>query len=412
MSALTSHIEWDVYKIREAFPVLHQEVNGYPLVYLDNAATTQKPQAVIDALANYYRFDNGNVHRAAHVLSDRATTAFEAARGVVADFINSPSSNSIIWTRGTTEAINLVAASYGSQMIGEGDRILVSALEHHSNIVPWQLLAQRTGAEVLAIPVNEKGELDLDALAGQLDQRVKLIAVNHVSNALGTVNPVKTIVEMGHAAGAVVLIDGAQAVAHLPVDVEDIGCDFYAFSGHKLYGPTGIGVLWGKEHLLDAMPPYQSGGEMIETVSFEGTTFNSVPYKFEAGTPNIAGAIGLAAAIEFLTQFDRSVIARHESALLDYCIQRGKAAGLQRIGCAAHVAGAYSFLVPGTHPADVGMLLDQQGVAVRTGHHCVQPLMAAFGVPGTVRASFSMYNTLSEIDTLFNALEKAKTFLL
>lgn len=411
MNQRNGAVAWDVHKVREAFPILKQEVNGYPLVYLDNAATTQKPLVVVDALADYYRCDNANVHRAAHVLSDRATTAFEQARDTIARFIHSPSSKNVIWTRGTTESINLVASSFGPQVVGVGDRILVSFLEHHSNIVPWQLLAQRTGAEVVPIPVTQRGELDLHAYEKLLDPRVKLVAVNHVSNALGTINPVEKIVQMAKSVGAHVLIDGAQAVAHFPVDVQSIGCDFYAFSGHKLYGPTGIGVLWGKEELLDAMPPYQSGGEMIETVSFNGTTFNTLPYKFEAGTPNIAGAIGMAAAIGFLSGYDRQAIEQHERDVLSYCIELGEQAGLKRIGRADETTGVYSFLLPGAHPADVGMLLDQQGIAVRTGHHCVQPLMAEYGIPGTIRASFSMYNTREEVEALFDGLEKVKTFL-
>lgn len=402
---------WNVERVREEFPILDQWVNDHPLVYLDNAATTQKPRVVLNALHHYYTKDNANVHRAAHVLSDRATTAFENARVSVGRFINSPSARQIIWTRGTTEAINLVANTFGEQHIGPGSRILVSALEHHSNIVPWQMLANKVGGELVPIPVNDAGELDLGAYQALLDDRVKLVAVNHVSNALGTVNPVKMMTAQAHAVGAKVLIDGAQAVAHFAVDVQDLNCDFYAFSGHKLYGPTGIGVLWGKTELLEAMPPYQGGGEMIETVSFAGTTYNELPYKFEAGTPNIAGAIGLAAAVEFVTGFDRAQVEAHEQMLLSYCIAQGEAAGLSRVGRAASATGVYSFLLPGSHPADVGMLLDQQGVAVRTGHHCAQPLMAALGIPGTVRASFSMYNTRNDVDALFSALAKAKTFL-
>lgn len=403
---------WDVEMVRADFPILDQQVNGYSLVYLDNAATTQKPTAVIDAIDHYYRCDNANVHRAAHVLSDRATSAFEHARQGVAAFLNSPKPAQVIWTRGTTEAINLVAFSFGLQNFKAGDKILVSALEHHSNMVPWQMVAQVTGAEVVAIPVTPKGELDQAAYTALLNDKVKLVAVNHVANALGTVNPVKQMIAQAHAVGAKVLVDGAQAVAHFAVDVQDLGCDFYAFSGHKLFGPTGIGVLWGKEALLEAMPPYQGGGEMIETVSFAGTTYNGLPYKFEAGTPNIAGAIGLGAAIEYLQGLDRVAAEQHEQALLAYCIELGDQAGLQRVGCAAQAVGVYSFLIPGTHPADVGMLLDQQGVAVRTGHHCAQPLMAEFGISGTVRASFSLYNTFADVDRLFQAIAKAKTFLL
>lgn len=403
---------FDVDQVRAQFPILHQEVNNEPLVYLDNAATTQKPQVVIDAINHYYCADNSNVHRAAHVLADRATTAFERARQITAGFINSASSDQVIWTRGTTEAINLVAQSYGRSVLKPGDRILVSALEHHSNIVPWQLIAGACGAEVLPIPVNRAGELQQDAYRALLDERVKLVAVNHVSNALGTVNPVVQMIEDAHRVGAKVLIDAAQSVAHFPVDVQALDCDFFAFSGHKVFGPTGIGVLWGKRELLEQMPPYQGGGEMIETVSFSGTTFNTLPYKFEAGTPNIAGAIGLGAALSWLQNQDREAMAAHEATLLAECVRRGEHMGLQRVGAPKAAAGVYSFLMPGTHPADVGTLLDQQGVAVRTGHHCAQPLMEDFRVPGTVRASFSIYNTHYDLERLFKGLQKVKTLLL
>lgn len=411
-SSSASAANFNVDEVRAQFPILQQEVNGQPLVYLDNAATTQKPQAVIDAIAHYYRCDNSNVHRAAHALADRATTGFEQARQAVAQFINSPSPEQIIWTRGTTEAINLVAQSYARSVLRRGDRVLVSALEHHSNIVPWQLVAEACGAEVVPIPVGNDGDIDQDAYQKLLDERVKLVAVNHVSNALGTVNPVAQMIEQAHSVGAKVLIDGAQSVAHFPVDVTALDCDFFAFSGHKAFGPTGIGVLWGKRELLEQMPPYQGGGEMIETVRFEGTTFNTLPYKFEAGTPNIAGAIGMGAALRWLQGLDRGAMERHEAQLLAQCIASGERLGLQRVGAPRLAAGVYSFLIPGTHPADVGMLLDQQGVAVRTGHHCAQPLMAQFGVPGTVRASFSLYNTLHDVERLVEGLEKVKTFLL
>lgn len=408
-----AHVKtFDVNAVRADFPILHQKVNGHPLVYLDNGATTQKPEAVIDAISDYYRHYNSNVHRGAHALSDKATQKFENARSSVAEFIHSESTDQIIWTRGTTEAINLVASTWGRANIGPGDKILVSALEHHSNIVPWQLLAEQQGAEVLPIAVTELGEIDLGALDSLLDERVKLVAVNHISNALGTINPVKAIADKAKAVGAKVLVDGAQAVAHFSVDVESLGCDFYAFSGHKLFGPTGIGVLWGRRELLEAMPPYHGGGEMIETVSFSGTTFNTIPYKFEAGTPDIAGAIGLAAAIQYLDSFDRNAIAEHEAQLLAYAIERSKSiAGLRRIGQAKHSAAVFSFLIDGAHPSDVGMLLDQQGVAVRTGHHCAQPLMAQYNIPGTVRASFSFYNTKDDVDRLFEALQKVMQFL-
>ncbi|MBC6905720.1 SufS family cysteine desulfurase [Saccharophagus sp. K07] len=403
---------YDVEAVRRDFPILQQLVHDQPLVYLDSAATTQKPRVVIDALSQYYLQDNSNVHRAAHALADRATTGFENARKRIAQFINSPKPEQIIWTRGTTESINLVAASYGRVALQPGDKILVSTLEHHSNIVPWQLIAAERGATVIPIPLDNRGDLDLDAYAALLDERVKIVAVNQVSNALGTVNPIKSIVQSAHAVGAKVLVDGAQAIAHFPVDVQDLNCDFYAFSGHKAFGPTGIGVLWGRESLLEQMPPYQGGGEMIESVSFSGTTFNQLPYKFEAGTPDIAGAIGMAAAIEYLGNLDRAAVQAHEAALLAECIERGEEMGLRRVASPRHAAGIYSFLLPGAHPSDVGTILDQQGVAVRTGHHCAQPLMAYLGVPGTVRASLSIYNNHEDIDRFFNAMAKVKKFLL
>jgi cysteine desulfurase/selenocysteine lyase len=403
---------FDVEKIRADFPILHQEVNGQPLVYLDNAATTQKPNAVIDAISDYYRNDNSNVHRGAHALADRATVKFEAAREKVAQFLNSPSTKQIIWTRGTTESINLVAASWGKANLQPGDRILVSAMEHHANIVPWQLIAQSTGALLEVIPVDACGSINMLAFDAMLDARVKMVAVGHVSNAMGSVNPVEKIIKLAHAVGARVLIDGAQAVSHWAVDVQKLNCDFYAFSAHKVFGPTGLGVLYGKADLLESMPPYQGGGEMIETVSFAGTTFNQLPYKFEAGTPDIAGAIGLGAAIDYLQSLDRMAAAEHELALLAYAEEKARSTeGLTLVGTAANKASVMSFLIDGAHPADVGVLLDKQGVAVRTGNHCAQPIMDQFGIPGTVRASFSFYNTFAEVDRLFVAIEKAKTFL-
>jgi len=400
---------FDPLAVRADFPILDQLINGYPLVYLDNAATTQKPNAVIDAISHYYRHDNANVHRGVHTLSDRATSLFEQSREKVSEFLNSPSSRQIIWTSGTTEAINLVAFSWGRSNLGPGDRILVPWLEHHSNIVPWQLAAESVGAEVVPIPVSDAGEIDLDALQALLDERVKLIVVNQVSNALGTVNPVDAIVELGHAVGAKVLVDGAQAVGHWPVDVQALGCDFYVFSAHKLFGPTGVGVLWGREELLEAMPPYMGGGEMIETVSFSGTTFNSLPFKFEAGTPNIAGVVGLGAAIDYVNTIDRSAAAAHEAQLLAYSIElASEIEGLRRVGTPAKSAGIFSFVLDSCHPSDVGMLLDEQGIAVRTGHHCAQPLMERLGVPGTVRASYSIYNTRDDVTRLFEGIRKAK----
>jgi cysteine desulfurase/selenocysteine lyase len=408
---------FDVERVRQDFPILHQQVNGHPLVYLDNAATTQKPNAVIDAIVNYYREDNSNVHRGAHALADRATAKFEAARITVAKFINAPiingSAKQILWTRGTTESINLVAASWGRSQLVAGDRILVSAMEHHSNIVPWQMVAQEKGAVVEPIPVDASGTLDIHSLVAMLDSRVKMVSIGHVSNALGTINPVEDIIRLAHAAGAKVLIDGAQAVSHWPVDVQALDCDFYAFSAHKVFGPTGLGVLYGKLDLLESMPPYQGGGEMIETVSFACTTYNQLPYKFEAGTPDIAGAIGLAAAIDYLNQLDRRAAAVHEQALLRYAEDKARATeGVRLVGTASHKTSVMSFLLDGAHPQDLGMLLDKQGIAVRTGNHCAQPLMDQFSIPGTVRASFSFYNTFAEVDRLFAALEKAKTFLL
>jgi cysteine desulfurase/selenocysteine lyase len=404
---------FDVEKIRADFPILHQQVNGQPLVYLDNAATTQKPNAVIDAISDYYRTDNSNVHRGAHALADRATVKFEAAREKVAQFLNAPAAKQIIWTRGTTESINLVAASWGKSNLQPGDRILVSAMEHHANIVPWQLIALATGATLEPIPVDANGNINMLAFDAMLDAHVKMVAVGHVSNAMGTINPIEKIITLAHAVGARVLIDGAQAVSHWAVDVQKLNCDFYVFSAHKLFGPTGLGVLYGKEDLLNSMPPYQGGGEMIETVSFAGTTFNQLPYKFEAGTPDIAGAIGLGAAIDYLQSLDRIAAAEHEQALLAYAEQKARATeGLTLVGTAHHKTSVMSFLIDGAHPADVGVLLDKQGIAVRTGNHCAQPIMDQFGIPGTVRASFSFYNTFAEVDRLFVAIEKAKTFLI
>ncbi len=413
MNDLAKPLPFDAERVRADFPILHQDVNGHPLVYLDNAATTQKPRAVIQALVDYYEQDNSNVHRGAHALADRATQKFEAARVKVAEFINAAEARQVIWTRGTTESINLVAASWGRANLQAGDRVLVSAMEHHSNIVPWQLVAAEKGASVEPIPVDANGTLDLAALEAMLDDRVKLVACGHVSNALGTVNPVADVVRLAHAAGALVLIDGAQAVSHWPVDVQALDCDFYAFSAHKLFGPTGLGVLYGKRELLEAMPPYQGGGEMIETVSFAGTTFNQLPYKFEAGTPDIAGVIAFGAAIDYLNQLDRAGAAAHEQALLAYAEERARATpGIRLVGTSAHKTSVMSFLLEGAHPNDVGMLLDQQGVAVRTGNHCAQPIMEQFGIPGTVRASLAFYNTRADIDRLFEALEKVRQFLI
>ncbi|MEI4943044.1 cysteine desulfurase [Aeromonas caviae] len=398
-------------RLRGQFPALAQEVNGHPLVYLDNAATTQKPQAVLDAINHYYRADNANVHRAAHALSGRATRAFEDARETVARFINAPRSHEVIWTRGTTEAINLVAQSWGMSELRAGDEIVLSTLEHHANIVPWQLVAQRTGAVIRVIPLDERGDLDIAAYLALLGPRTRLVSVAHVSNALGTVNPVKEMVAAAKAVGALSLIDGAQAVAHLVVDVQAIGCDFYAFSGHKLYGPTGIGVLWGHTALLERMPPWQAGGEMIDRVSFSGTTFNTLPFKFEAGTPHIAGAIGLTAAIDFVMEQDRDSLASHEAALTDYLIAGlQQVPGLRLVGEPGQRAGAVSFLLEDIHPQDAATLLDMQGIALRVGHHCAMPLMESLGIGGTLRASLACYNNRDDVDALLAALHKLSDF--
>lgn len=410
--ALKTATAFDAERVRADFPILHQQVNGHPLVYLDNAATTQKPQAVIQAIVDYYQQDNSNVHRGAHALAERATEKFEAARGKVARFINAPEARQIIWTRGTTESINLVAASWGRANLKEGDRVLVSAMEHHSNIVPWQMVAAQVGATVEAIPVDPTGTIDMQAFAAMLDDRVRMVACGHVSNAFGSINPVEDIVKLAHSVDALCLVDGAQAISHWPVDVQALGCDFYVFSAHKLFGPTGLGVLYGKLDLLESMQPYQGGGEMIETVSFDGTTYNQLPYKFEAGTPDIASVIALGAAVDYVESLDREGAAAHEDALLAYAQQRAsETPGLKLVGTAKHKTAVMSFLLEGAHPHDVGMLLDQQGVAVRTGNHCAQPIMDQFGIPGTVRASFSIYNTFADVDRLFEALAKVRQFL-
>jgi cysteine desulfurase/selenocysteine lyase len=398
----------EVERLRKDFPILRQTVNGKPLVYLDNAATTQKPQSVIDCEARYYGALNANVHRGVHTLSQRATDAYEAARDAVRDLINAAGREEIVFVRGTTEAINLVAASFG-QRLRPGDEILISAMEHHSNIVPWQLACQRSGALLQVAPINDAGELMLEQFAQLLGPRTRLVALAHLSNALGTVNPVRHIIELAHAQDIPVLLDGAQAVPHLKVDVQALDCDFYAFSGHKLYGPTGVGVLYGKAALLDAMPPYQGGGDMIREVTFRKTTYNELPYKFEAGTPNIAGVIALGAAIGYVSALGLDAIAAHEHALLAYAsAQAAQIAGLRMIGTAADKASILSFTLDGIHPHDVGTILDQHGVAVRAGHHCAMPVMERFGVPATVRASFALYNLREEVDALFAAVRAAQ----
>jgi cysteine desulfurase/selenocysteine lyase len=398
----------DVKRLREDFPILHQTVRGgRPLVYLDNAATTQKPRAVLDALARYYERDNANVHRGVHELSERATAAYEGARGTVQRFLGAASEREIVFTRGTTEAINLVAQSFLRPRIRPGDEILISAMEHHSNIVPWQILGEQAGASLRVVPIDDRGELVMDELDRLLGERTRLLALVHVSNALGTVVPVREICALARERGVPVLIDGAQAVAHGPVDVRALGCDFYAFSGHKVFGPTGIGALYGRESHLDAMPPWQGGGDMIASVSFEKTTWNVLPYKFEAGTPHIAGAVGLAAALDYVRGVGLDAIAVHEHALLRYATDVvGAMPGIRLVGTAREKAAVLSFVLEGVHAHDVGTIVDREGVAIRTGHHCAQPVMERFGVPATARASFALYNTREEVDALAMALRK------
>jgi cysteine desulfurase/selenocysteine lyase len=406
-SALPNPPQYDVASIRNDFPILARDVRGKRLVYLDNAATTQKPQQVIDRLVRYYAEENSNVHRGVHYLSELATMEYENARGVVQRFIHASDEKEIVFTRGTTESINLVAQTWGRTNVGNGDEILISAIEHHSNIVPWQMLAQEKGASVRVIPVNDEGELLLDEYERMLNPRVKIVAVGHASNALGTINPLRRIIDAAHANGSLVLIDGAQGAPHIAIDVQQLGCDFYAFSGHKVYGPTGIGVLWGRESLLDAMPPWQGGGDMILSVSFEKTTYNALPYKFEAGTPNIAGVIGLAAALQYVSGVGLDAIAAHEHDLEQYASKRlREIEGIRLIGTAREKASVISFVLEGVHPHDIGTILDQEGVAIRTGHHCAQPLMLRFNVPATGRASFGLYNTREEADALVAGLHK------
>ena len=407
MSALAQHVAYDVDRIRRDFPILRSHARGKRLVYLDNAATTQKPQAVIDRIVRYYTQENSNVHRGVHYLSELSTIQFENARGTVQRFINARDIKEVVFTRGTTEAINLVAQSWGRTNIQAGDEIIITAIEHHSNIVPWQMLCAEKDARLRVAPVNDHGELMAEELERMLNPRVKLVAMGHASNALGTINPVKRIVAAAHANGSLVLVDGAQGAPHLPIDVQDLGCDFYAFSGHKVYGPTGIGVLWGRESLLDSMPPWQGGGDMILSVSYEKTTYNALPYKFEAGTPNIEGVIGLAAALDYVSGIGLAAIGAYEQDLLQYATGRLlEIDGLRIIGRAAEKAAVISFVLEGVHPHDIGTILDQEGIAVRTGHHCAQPLMMRFNVPATGRASFGLYNTREEADALVAALHK------
>lgn len=409
---LTIATTYDVQAIRRQFPALSREVKGKPLVYFDNAATTQKPQAVIDALVNYYSNYNANIHRGIHTLAEEATAAFEATRDAVQAFINAPSREEVIFTSGCTEGINLVAQTWGRQNLQAGDEVIVSNMEHHSNIVPWFMICQEKGATLKVIPINERGELLIDEFDKLLTKKTKLVSVVHVSNALGTINPVKTIIEKAHKVGAVVLVDGAQSTVHLDVDVQDMDTDFFVFSSHKVYGPTGVGALYGKRHLLESMPPYQGGGEMIKDVYFDNVTYNELPYKFEAGTPNIADTVALKAALEFTESIGKERIRAHENDLLAYATdQLEQIPGLKIIGQAENKISVISFVIENVHPQDLGILLDNKGIAVRTGHHCAQPLMECYRIPGTTRASFAMYNTREEVDALIAGLQKAVKLL-
>jgi cysteine desulfurase/selenocysteine lyase len=402
----------NIDQIRADFPVLHQQVNKAPLIYFDNAATTQKPKAVIDALSAYYEQDNANIHRGIHTLAERATTAYELTRKKLSSFLNSPSTDQIIFTSGTTAGINLVAQTFGRANVGKGDQIIVSNLEHHSNIVPWQMIAAEKGAEIKVIPVSDAGVLDIEAYKALLNPKVKLVAVNQVSNAIGTINPIEEIISLAHKVGAKVLIDGAQSVAHLAVDVQALDMDFFVFSAHKLFGPTGVGVLYGKRELLESMPPYQGGGEMIKEVSFAGTTYNELPYKFEAGTPNIADVIAFGAALDYIQAIPADALAAQEEALLAYATEKLQAIpGLRIVGTAPEKIAVISFVIDGVHPQDIGVLLDKFGIAIRTGHHCAQPLMQRYELVGTCRASFSFYNTFEEIDRFVLCLEKTLQML-
>ena len=402
----------DVEMIRKQFPVLHQKVNGKPLIYLDNAATNQKPQRVIDALLKYYERDNANIHRGIHTLAERATKAYEETRHAMQQFIRAKHPEEIIFTRGVTESINLVASSYGRAFLKEGDEVIISGLEHHSNIVPWQMICEEKNAILKVIPVTGIGEIDLDAYRKLVSSKTKIIAVNHASNSLGTINPVKEIIDLAHQYGAVVLIDGAQASAHLTIDVQDLDCDFYCISSHKMYGPTGTGILYGKKELLEKMPPYMGGGEMIKEVTFAKTTYNELPYKFEAGTPNIADVIALNEAIQFINELGKESMAAHEAELLGYTVKKlSVIPSVRLVGTAKEKVSVQSFVVEGIHHFDIGQMLDARGIAVRTGHHCTQPLMERFGIEGTVRASFSVYNTKAEVDQLADGIERIVKFL-
>jgi cysteine desulfurase / selenocysteine lyase len=401
---------FDVDKVRRDFPILAQLVHGKRLVYLDSANTSQKPRAVIEALDRYYEEANANIHRATHTLSERATAAYEGARLKAQQFVNAPEARAIILTRGTTDGINLVAQSYGRLVLKRGDEVLISWMEHHSNIVPWQLVCEQTGARLRVAPIDDRGELVVEEFERLLSDRTKIIAVAHVSNSLGTINPVRHIVKLAHAKGASVLVDGAQAAPHLPIDVQALGCDFYVLSGHKMYGPTATGLLYGRPELLERMPPYQGGGDMIQSVTFEKTTYNVLPYKFEAGTPNIAGVVGFGAAIDYLQSFDRAAVLEHEDALLAAATARvAETPGTRIYGTAREKTGVLSFTLDGIHPHDAGTILDAEGVAVRSGQHCAQPVMDRFGVPATIRASFGIYNTIEDVAALVAALHKART---
>lgn len=400
---------FDVERVRADFPILSQLVHGKPLVYFDNGASTQKPQVVIDTVSDFYAHDYANIHRGVHTLSERATAAYEGARDRARRFLNAADKSEIIFTCGTTEAINLVAQSFGGQKIGAGDEIILTGMEHHSNIVPWQLLAERVGATIKVVPITDDGALDLDAYAGLFGPRTRMVSLVHVSNALGTVNPVQSMVETAHAHDVPVLLDGAQAVAHTPVDVQALGCDFYAFSGHKIYGPSGIGILYGRRELLEAMPPWQGGGDMITTVAFEGSTYAAPPYRFEAGTPHIAGAIGLTAALDYVEAIGLPAIAAYEHELLAYATAAvSELPGLRLIGTAPEKASILSFVLDGIHPHDIGTVLDFEGIAIRAGHHCAMPVMTRFGVAATARASIGIYNTRAEVDTLVRGLRKVQ----
>jgi cysteine desulfurase/selenocysteine lyase len=402
-------LDFPVEKIRRDFPILSTSVHGKPLVYLDNAASSQKPDMVIDAIDNYYRSENSNVHRGVHYLSELATRKYEAARVAVQKFLNAESEREIIFVRGTTEAINLVAATFGKMNVRAGDEVLITGLEHHSNIVPWQMLCEEKGAKLRVAPINDQGEVVLEEFERLLSDKVKIAALSHISNALGTVNPVKQMIEMAHRHGIPVMIDGAQAVQHMRVDVRDLDTDFYAFSSHKVFGPTGFGILYGKTKLFESMPPYQGGGDMIKSVTFENTIFNDIPYKYEAGTPHIAGAIGLAAAIRYMNLLDWTDVHHYEQQLLDFAHKKlGAIQGLRIIGEAKEKAGVVSFVLEGIHPHDIGTILDQEGIAIRTGHHCAQPVMERFGIPATARASFTLYNTRQEIEALAKGIQKVK----